>query len=231
VGGENFEPALNRSHTGIMNSRLTNIWILLGLLTMLTIPLTTLVWPAPARADGHPTVLAMCEAETSSALLEARVSATPSFFNNHLMATATYTSYLPIITNVSPAEPLDTLIMLINTERQKLGVPPLRLNPILMQVAQTYSQIMGEQGFFDHTDPITGTSPCERIASAGYALLACAENIAAGYPTAQAVFQAWMNSPRHRANLLSSDFMEVGVGYAEGGYYHYYWTVDLACPR
>jgi uncharacterized protein YkwD len=172
----------------------------------------------------------MREVETSSALAETRVSITPSFFNGHLTATASYTSYLPIITNVSPAEPLNTLIVLINTERRKLGVPPLRMNPVLMQVAQTYSQIMREQGFFDHTDPSTGTGPCERIASAGYALRACAENIAAGYPTAQAVFQAWMNSSRHRANLLSPDFMEIGVGYTEGGYYHYYWTVDLACP-
>lgn len=211
-----------------MNSRLTNIWTLLGLLAMLTIPLMMLVWPA--RAGDHHSVPAVYEVQASSVLLETRRSTIPPFFNGHLTATASYTSYLPIITNVSPAESLSALIMLINTERRKLGVPPLRINPILMQVAQTYSQVMRDQGFFDHADPTTGTGPCERIASAGYALQACAENIAAGYPTAQAVFQAWMNSPRHRANLLSPDFIDVGVGYAEGGYYHYYWTIDLACP-
>ncbi len=212
------------------NDRLTSVWILLGLLAMLAVLLMMLVWPA--RADGRLLIPAVYgEGQTSDALLETRISITPPSFNGHLMATASYTSYLPIITNVSPAEPLNTLIMLINAERQRHGLTPLRTNPILIQVAQAHSQSMMGQGFFDHTEPTTGTGPCERIASAGYVSQVCGENIAAGYPTALTVFQAWMNSPRHRANLLSPDFTEIGVGYAEGGYYRYYWTVDLARPQ
>ncbi|MDW8071279.1 MAG: CAP domain-containing protein [Anaerolineae bacterium] len=146
------------------------------------------------------------------------------------MTTASYTSYLPIIAHSSLAEPLYTLIELINAERQKHGLPPLRINSTLMQVAQMHSQNMAERDFFDHVDPATGMDACQRIASAGYAVRACAENLAAGYRTAQTVFQAWMHSPQHRANLLSPDFAEIGLGYAEGGRYGYYWTANLARP-
>ena len=210
--------------TGAINKGLKHGWILLGVFTLTV--LWTLVWPD--YAEGHPSTIGSPEMRTSSVPSGTEVAITPSFGSGHLTITPPYTIYLPVITQAPLAEPLKTLLVLINTERQKRGLLPLKTNFILMQVAQAHSQNMAERDFFDHVDPATGLGPCERISSAGYAFWACAENIAAGYRTAEAVFQAWMRSSGHRANLLSPDFTEIGIGYAEGGRYRYYWTVNLA---
>lgn len=212
---------------GTTNSRSKNAWILLGLFT-LTVSLA-LVWPD--HVEGHPATIGFHEVKISSVLSGDRTAIASSFRDGYLTITTPYTVYLPIITQAPLPEPLNTLLVLINTERQKHGLPPLRINSVLMQVAQAHSQNMAERGFFDHVDPATGLGPCERISGAGYAFRTCAENIAAGYRTAEAVFQAWMSSSGHRANLLSPDFTEIGLGYAEGGFYRYYWTVNLACPQ
>lgn len=47
------------------------------------------------------------------------------------------------------------------------------------------------------------------------------ENIAYGQQTPQAVVNAWMNSSGHRANILSSAYTQIGVGFYASGYY---WT-------
>ena len=55
-----------------------------------------------------------------------------------------------------------------------------------------------------------------------------AENIAAGNQTAQEVMDGWMNSPGHRANILSPDASFIGVGCYylanDPQYYGYYWV-------
>ncbi len=40
-----------------------------------------------------------------------------------------------------------------------------------------------------------------------------------------------MDSPEHRANILTCSLTRVGVGLATGGAYGYYWTQDFATPR
>jgi MYXO-CTERM domain-containing protein len=56
------------------------------------------------------------------------------------------------------------------------------------------------------------------------------ENIAAGYNTAQAVFEAWKSSPGHNENMLTADFLAIGIGLAnvEGGRQAYAWTTDFS---
>jgi len=58
----------------------------------------------------------------------------------------------------------------------------------------------------------------------GIAYKSAGENIAAGQSTPQQVVQAWMNSPGHRANILSRSYTRIGVGYAKGGSQRYYWS-------
>jgi uncharacterized protein YkwD len=55
------------------------------------------------------------------------------------------------------------------------------------------------------------------------------ENIAAGFSTAQDVFNAWKNSPGHNANMLDPSFKAIGIGLAtvSGSSYTYYWTTDF----
>ena len=75
---------------------------------------------------------------------------------------------------------------------------------------------MASLNYFDHTS-LDGSSPWDRIRRAGYPLAGGAENIAAGYPSPQAVMDGWMNSPGHRANLLDPGSREIGLGYYRRG--------------
>lgn len=59
---------------------------------------------------------------------------------------------------------------------------------------------------------------------------AAGENIAYGQPTAQAVMDAWMNSPGHRANILNRSYTQIGVGAVSDSNGILYWTQDFICP-
>jgi uncharacterized protein YkwD len=142
----------------------------------------------------------------------------------------THTVYLPVL--FGAPSPEQQLVDLINAERTRRGVSALRVNPVLMQVAEAHSQDMVSRNFFDHTNP-DGQDPCDRLNEAGYAWWACGENIGAGSinATPQAMFATWMSSPNHQAIMLSPNFTEIGIGYVAGGTYRHYWTADFARPR
>jgi uncharacterized protein YkwD len=177
----------------------------------------SLAWPAHAAAPA------------------AGFADTPHADAAQLIATTAYTRYLPIVIGSQPSptgplSPAEQLIALINAERARHGLPPLVAHSILMQVALAHSQDMAAHGFFSHTNP-DGLNPCQRMAQAGYDVWACGENIGAGYPTPEMMFNMWLSSPGHRRNILSPDFTEVGVGYVRGGEYGHYWTIDFGARR
>ncbi len=59
-------------------------------------------------------------------------------------------------------------------------------------------------------------------------LRAMGENIAAGQSTPEKVMNAWMNSPSHRANILSEKFEYIAVAYDEtGAGYNHYWAQEF----
>lgn len=129
-----------------------------------------------------------------------------------------------------PAEPpAHQLVRLTNVERANNGLPPLKAASELMQAAQYHSDWMASHNCFAHK--CAGEADWDtRIANAGYVnAQALGENIAAGYGSANDAVQAWMNSPGHRANMLSADFREAGGGYAycAACMYHRYWTMDF----
>jgi uncharacterized protein YkwD len=59
-----------------------------------------------------------------------------------------------------------------------------------------------------------GSSFVDRANRAGYRFRALAENVAAGYNTAQSVFDGWMNSSGHRANILGANYIHMGAACA-----------------
>jgi uncharacterized protein YkwD len=72
---------------------------------------------------------------------------------------------------------------------------------------------MAANDYFDHTSQ-DGRSPTDRAAEQGYEG-GVGENIAAGYPDADAVMEGWMNSEGHRANILNCDYDVIGIGVAD----------------
>ena len=112
---------------------------------------------------------------------------------------------------------------LVNAERAKYGLSALSWADDLSRVARGHSRDMIDRGFFDHTNP-DGRSPFDRLRLAGISYRTAAENIAYGQRTPEAVMNAWMNSPGHRANILNANVKEIGVGAAVSSGGTIYWT-------
>ncbi len=102
------------------------------------------------------------------------------------------------------------VLRLVNAERAKVGCTPVTASSELTSLATAFSDDMAKRGFFDHTDP-DGDTPWDRAQAAGISSLG-GENIARGQADAEAVMQAWMDSPGHKANILNCDFKTLGVG-------------------
>lgn len=107
---------------------------------------------------------------------------------------------------------IEQIVNFTNEYRSQHGLQSLTLNPNLSNAAQTHSQDMAVNDFFSHTGS-GNTKVGDRTSSAGYQSGYVAENIAAGYLTAEEVVRGWMNSPGHRENILNPKFQEIGVGY------------------
>ncbi|WP_316772637.1 CAP domain-containing protein [Streptomyces sasae] len=119
------------------------------------------------------------------------------------------------------------IVELVNAERSKVGCPALTLNTTLTKVAQAHSEDMALHQNMSHTGS-DGSSPGDRITSAGYTWSAYGENVAYGYATPEQVMAGWMASPGHKANILNCSFKEIGVGLAQPDSY---WTQDFATAR
>ena len=113
---------------------------------------------------------------------------------------------------------------LINAERVRRGLPGLVYNEQLGQMAKIQSQNMAHFQKMAHVIPEAKLSKMtDRARHVGYPFGRLAENIALGFPDAQAAVHGWMNSRGHRANILNSDVSETGIGIARssaGGLYY-----------
>jgi len=115
------------------------------------------------------------------------------------------------------------IIRLVNVQRAAAGLPALAVNLRLNAAAGFHttdmiriSDLYGPEVAHQHT--LYGTSRpqvSDRFDAAGYdtwtTAFAYGENIAYGFSSAAAVMNAWMDSPGHRANILSATFREIGV--------------------
>jgi uncharacterized protein YkwD len=117
---------------------------------------------------------------------------------------------------------------LTNQERTENSLSGLSLNGDLVASARAHSADMAAQDYFDH-EGLNGSTPGDRIAATGYEAASWGENIAAGYATPQEVVDGWMASDGHRANILSTSYCDIGVGYAYEGdsTYGHYWTQNF----
>ncbi len=148
------------------------------------------------------------------------IAANPQFKNPDLIYPGDKV-YVPLFSGVKAIE--QEVIRLTNLERQKAGLSPLAHNWELSRVARYKSEDMSNKNYFSHTSPTYG-SPFTMIKNFGISYSAAGENIAMGQTTAQAVVQGWMNSSGHRANILSTNFNKIGVGYAKSSSGKIYWT-------
>jgi uncharacterized protein YkwD len=109
------------------------------------------------------------------------------------------------------------LLVEMNAARVANGLPRLRRSAILARPARAHSSALVAKGELDHDGP-NGEPFWKRLVAAGFPRGRwMGENLAlmpsCDYEPAEVV-QMWLDSPGHRANLLSRKFRVVGVGVA-----------------
>jgi len=107
------------------------------------------------------------------------------------------------------------MLDLLNQERAKDNLPPLRADAELAAVARAHSRDMLARGYFSHMSP-EGKDPFDRLRAAGVSYRTAGENLAMA-PTLAQAHRGLMNSPGHRANILRPAFGRVGIGIVDGG--------------
>jgi len=118
------------------------------------------------------------------------------------------------------------MFALVNRDRQNPAysaethgqAQPLRWNEKLAAAARAHSRNMADKGYFDHTDP-DGTTFSTRIIATGIPWQWMAENIAS-FRTVTSAEAGFMSEPpfklNHRANILSVQATDIGIGVAQG---------------
>ena len=103
-----------------------------------------------------------------------------------------------------------------NIQRTNLGLQPLGQSAKLNEAALLKVRDMFNRQYFDHVSP-TGGDISNLAQAVSYEYLSIGENLALGnYENDQALVQAWMDSPGHRANILKASYTEIGVAVMRG---------------
>jgi uncharacterized YkwD family protein len=102
------------------------------------------------------------------------------------------------------------MLDLINQERSKAGVPPLKFDEKLQKMAQEKSDDMVEKSYFSHTSPTYGEFS-DMTKTFGISYKVAGENIA-GSASVERAHAALMNSPGHKRNILNPSYNYIGIG-------------------
>lgn len=109
------------------------------------------------------------------------------------------------------------VVCVTNQERARAGLRPLIAEGRLERAAQLYARRIVAERFFSHVGPDGSTLAQRLSAYAGWRTIG--ENLAWGggdLATPRSIVASWMRSPGHRANLMSSEFAEIGLGVTPG---------------
>lgn len=109
------------------------------------------------------------------------------------------------------------MFSLVNKERKAAGLKEVVFDDQLNQVGRAHCKDMFVRGYFSHYTP-EGASPFDRMDEAGIIYNFAGENLALS-PNTDIAMKGLMDSPGHKANILSSNFGRVGVGVIDGGIY------------
>jgi uncharacterized protein YkwD len=104
----------------------------------------------------------------------------------------------------------------VNTLRRSHGLVPLRLSTRLSAAARQHSGEMASRGYFSHNS-VDGSRFDRRIARfypmGGRRYWSVGENLLWSSPDVDApgALRMWLESPEHRANLLTARWREIGI--------------------
>lgn len=121
----------------------------------------------------------------------------------------------PLALGISYSITRNDLLDDTNKARSENGMAQLKLNEKLNAAAQQKADYMFLHNFWAHFAP-DGTTPWSFIKNSGYDYIYAGENLAKGFTSSSDIVKAWMNSPSHRENMLSSKYRDVGFAVVEG---------------
>lgn len=105
----------------------------------------------------------------------------------------------------------------VNHERTSRGLQALSSSDNLTKVAESHCSDMFMRGYFSHYTP-EGLSPFDRMTEADIIFNYAGENLALA-PSEELAMNGLMQSPGHKANILSTNFHRIGIGVIDGGVY------------
>ena len=120
---------------------------------------------------------------------------------------------LGIASSISAAD----LVNLTNAKRAELGLPTLSVNQALANAASLKASDMMAKNYWSHTSP-DGTTPWYFFGASGYSYLYAGENLARDFMDSGSVVSAWMNSPTHKANIVSPRYHDIGIAVVSGNF-------------
>lgn len=109
---------------------------------------------------------------------------------------------------------IDKLIELTNVERKKAGLRELNHNLLLDKAASLKLEHMIENNYWNHFSP-DGVTPWSFILKAGYNYEYSGENLAKDFYSSKNIVNAWMSSPLHKENILSTNYSDIGIAIKE----------------
>ncbi|QQR93228.1 hypothetical protein IPJ91_02085 [bacterium] len=113
--------------------------------------------------------------------------------------------------NISP----NGLISLTNQARSNAGLATLSYNSALTNAACAKADDMFAKDYWAHFGP-NGETPWQFIRGAGYNYLYAGENLGKGFSSDSALFNAWMGSSSHKANIMKPEFRDIGICAKDG---------------
>lgn len=125
-------------------------------------------------------------------------------------------------TTASPSAQEQEAGNLLNYDRKRYNLPALTIDPALCRIARIKSQDMLVNGYFSHTSPTYGDVR-DMLTHFGYPYTAAGENIAR-HATLDKAQAAFLSSPGHRRNIMSTAYEKVGLGIALTGEGYVYLT-------
>ena len=112
----------------------------------------------------------------------------------------------------------EKVINLMNEERTAIGRVRLKQDEKLMKAAQTRAKELAEKPELDHERP-NGKKYLSVLSEYSIKYYAVSENLVKEQKTPSSVMATCMDDPGKRANILTSEYTHVGVGYYDG-----YWV-------
>lgn len=136
--------------------------------------------------------------------------------------------------NTWSSESENQLLTLTNQSRAAAGLPALKADTQLRDLARWRSKDMDDRQYFSHSIPPDGKKVFDYMTAQGYCYKLAGENIGwnrgwgSDAEATTAVHNSFMSSSGHRANILGTRWTHVGIGAWQAADGKKYWTVIFA---